>query len=109
MCRPAAWSCMPTLPSADFCQAFPIPFRISSPSVDRQADLPGYCVVTFTLMPATYTSMLSVQVWDFEDIGLLIQNDRLLCGFCSSGQCFACGFLQIPPHGGHPCRPAYGS
>ncbi len=29
-----------------------------------------------------------------------------LCASCSSGQCFACGFLQIPPHDGHPCRPA---
>ena len=23
--------------------------------------------------------------------------------FCSSGRDFASGFLQIPPHGGHPC------
>ena len=29
-----------------------------------------------------------------------------LCASCSSGQRFACGFLQIPPHDGHPCRPA---
>ena len=36
---------------------------------------------------------------------LIIQYNCLLCGFCSSGQCFAFGFLQIPPHGGHPCRP----
>jgi hypothetical protein len=28
---------------------------------------------------------------------------------CSSGQCFACGFLQIPPRNGHPCRPANSS
>jgi hypothetical protein len=27
----------------------------------------------------------------------------LLCSFCSSDQDFAAGFLQIPPHGGHPC------
>jgi hypothetical protein len=27
----------------------------------------------------------------------------------SSGQCFACGFLQIPSHDGHPCRPANSS
>ena len=32
-----------------------------------------------------------------------------ICGFCSSGQRFACGFLQILPHGGHPCRPANSS
>ena len=28
-------------------------------------------------MPAAYTPMLSVQVLDFEDIGLLIQHERL--------------------------------
>ncbi len=36
----------------------------------------------------------------------LIQLARLICDFCSSGQRFACGFLQIPPRDGHPCRPA---
>src|SRR6202795_1893407 len=57
-------------------------------------------------MPAAFTHKLSVQVSDFEDIGLLIQLARLICDFCSSGQRFACGFLQIPPRDGHPCRPA---
>ena len=52
---------------------------------------------------------LSVQVSDFEDICLLIQLARLICDFCSSGQRFACGFLQIPPRDGHPCRPANSS
>src|SRR6185369_13668323 len=57
-------------------------------------------------MPAAYTHKLSVQVSDFKDIGLLIQLARLVCDFCSSSQRFACGFLQIPPRDGHPCRPA---
>src|ERR1700693_1776378 len=57
-------------------------------------------------MPAASTNKLSVQVSDFEDNGLLIQLARLICDFCSSGQRFACGFLQIPPRDGHPCRPA---
>src|SRR6266852_5829899 len=57
-------------------------------------------------MSAAYTHKLSVQVLDFEDISLLIQLARLICDFCSSDQRFACGFLQIPPHDGHPCRPA---
>ena len=60
-------------------------------------------------MPAAYTTAPSVRVSDFEDIGLLIRRGRLVCGFCSSGQRFACGFLQIPPRGGHPCRPATSS
>ena len=64
---------------------------------------------TFTLMPAAFTSAASVQVPGFEDMGLLTRDGRLVYGFCSSGQCFAFGFLQIPPHGGHPCRSASGS
>ena len=60
-------------------------------------------------MPAAYTPMPSVQVPGFEDIGRLTRHDRLVCDFCSSGQRFACGFLQIPPRGGHPCRRANGS
>src|SRR2546423_15581519 len=60
-------------------------------------------------MPAASTHKLSVQVLDFESLGLLIQLARLLCDFCSSGQRFAHSFLQIPPRDGHPCRPANGS
>ena len=33
----------------------------------------------------------------------------LLCGFCSSDQMFAAGFLQIPPHDEHPCPWLYAS
>ena len=44
---------------------------------DRLSDLPGYCALTFTLMPAASTFKLSVQVSDFEDICLLIQLARL--------------------------------
>src|ERR1700730_17184016 len=57
-------------------------------------------------MPAAFTHKLSVQVSDFESIGPLVQLARLICDFCSSSQRFACGFLQIPPRDGHPCRPA---
>jgi hypothetical protein len=57
-------------------------------------------------MSAPSTHKLSVQVLDFEDTGPLIQLARLICDFCSSDQRFACGFLQIPPRDGHPCRSA---
>lgn len=30
-------------------------------------------------------------------------HNGLICGFCSSGQDFAAGFLQIPSRDGHPC------
>ena len=62
--------------------------------------------VTFPLIPAASTFTVSVQALGFEDIGLLTHCGRLLCGFCSSGQCFAFSFLQIPPRDGHPCRSA---
>ena len=61
---------------------------------------------TFTLMPAAYTAVRSVQVPGFEALCLLTPNSCLLCDFCSSSQCFAYSFLQIPPRDGHPCRSA---
>src|SRR5713101_6820135 len=67
---------------------------------------PGIARSPSELCLAASTSKLSVQVSDFEDIGLLIQLARLLYDSCSSSQRFACGFLQIPPRDGHPCRPA---
>ena len=62
--------------------------------------------VTFPLIPAAYTSTASVQVSGIEDLRLLAHCGRLPCDSCSPGQCFAFGFLQIPPRDGHPCRSA---
>lgn len=82
--------------SADFCQPFLAPHGTrSTRPIDRS---PRVRHATFTLMPAEFTSVLSVQVSGFEDIGLLTKYDRLVCDFCSSSQCFACGFLQPTPH-----------
>lgn len=53
-----------------------------------------------------YVYAPSVQVLGLETPAPSPRCRRLVCSSCSSGQCFACGFLQIPPHGGHPCRPA---
>ena len=64
--------------------------------VDRSARVRH---ATFILIPAAFTSVISLQVSGFEDIGLLTQYDRLICDFCSSSQCFACGFLQPIPYG----------
>jgi hypothetical protein len=94
----------PTMASADFCPPIPPPHDSGSQwPVDRP---PRVMRATFTLIPAAFTSAVSVQVPGFEDIGLLTHCDRLLCAFCSSGQCFAFSFLQIPPRDGHPCRSA---
>ena len=82
--------------SADFCQPFLVSHDTRSHGpVDRS---PRVRHATFTLMPAASTSVLSVQVSGFEDNGLLTQYDRLICGFCSSSQCFACSFLQPISH-----------
>ena len=94
----------PTMASADFCPPIPTPHDAGSQwQVDRP---PRVMRATFTLIPAASTSAVSVQVPGFEDIGLLTHCVRLVCDSCSSGQCFAFSFLQIPLHSGHPCRSA---
>ena len=91
--------------SADFCRSIMAP--LDAISTQWQIDRPPRVRrVTFPLMLAAYTTTDSVPVLGFEDSGLLTHCGRLLCDSCSSGQCFACGFLQIPPRDGHPCRPA---
>ena len=95
-----------TMASADFCS--PIPTRYRADSTWQANRPPRVMRATFLLIPAAYTSMLSVQVSGFEDNGLLTQHDRV-CDFCSPGQHFACGFLRIPSRDGHPCRPASSS
>jgi hypothetical protein len=81
--------------------------HLSMPVSHWQSDRPPRVRrVTFTLIPAASTSAVPVQVSGFEDMGLLTHCVRLLCDFCSSGQCFAFDFLRIPPRGGHPCRSA---
>jgi len=83
--------------SADFCRSFPTSRDAGSRFTDTATDLPGYFAPTSTLIPATYTPTLSVQLRDFKEVCLLIQCCRLICSFCSSGQCFAFGFLQPTP------------
>ena len=53
--------------------------RLSTPSVtdDNMADLPGYCALTFRLIPVGSTSQRSVQVLGFASIGPLTPLRRL--------------------------------
>ncbi len=53
--------------------------RLATLSVtqDNMADLPGYCALTFTLMPVGSTSQRSVQESGFTEICLLTQLRRL--------------------------------
>jgi len=90
--------------SADFSFLFPPPLDDSSTWQDNRSS--RVRCATFTLIHTAFTYVLSVQVSGFEAIVLITQHDRLVCDPCSSGQCFACGFLQTPPGGGSPCRPA---
>jgi hypothetical protein len=90
--------------SADSRQPILTPYGASS---TRQTDgSPKVMRATFLLMPVGFTSWRSVQVLGFTDLGLLTPPRRLISASCSSGQHFACGFLQIPPHDGLPCRSA---
>ena len=107
-CSALQWAVTPpTMASADFCT--PIAPPHSSASLRQACRPPRVMRATFTLMPAASTPAAPVQVPGFEDSCLLTHCRRLVCGSCSSGQCFAFGFLQIPPRGGHPCRSASGS
>jgi hypothetical protein len=67
------------------------------------------CALSSTLMSVRSTPASSVQALDFEDSRLLIPRVRLVSASCLSDQCFASGFLQIPPRDGHPCRAANSS
>ena len=90
----AAWPCRPKIPH---------PGEISGLALGPSDRSPRVRRVTFALIPAASTSAASVQASGFEDIGLLTHCGRLICDFCSSSQCFAFSFLQIPPRDGHPC------
>jgi len=78
-------------------------FTASVAAIQQRPRSPRVRRVTFTLIPAAYTAARSVQVSDFEELCLLIPRGCLVCDSCSSGQCFAYSFLQIPSRDGHPC------
>ena len=73
----------------------------------RVADLLGYCALTFH----AYARRIYVQPLR-TGIGLLkifAPSSELHASYAVSfrqASAFACGFLQIPPRNGHPCRPA---
>jgi hypothetical protein len=95
---PLVWPLLtPVTPSPHLAMRLALRQRDRPPRVRR---------VTFTLIPAASTSAASVQASGFEDNGLLTHGGRLVCDSCTSGQCFASSFLQIPLRSGHPCRSA---
>ncbi len=53
-------------------------------------------------LSAAFTSTSS-NFWASSFLADLPIFPCLICGSCLSDQGFACSFLRIPPHGGHPC------
>ena len=97
-----------TMASADFCRPIDAPYDAPS---SRQTDRSPR-VIHATFLPYTrriYSSILLDDYWVLKILAFSPGWNCLVCDFCSSGRKFACGFLQIPPHGGHPCRSASGS
>ena len=77
----------------------------------RPQDLPGYSHV-LSLFTCRIYHVQSVQLLGFVLLRKLTLTHGLICDSCSSGQSFVqqetfqllqSGFLQIPPHDGHPC------
>ena len=69
-------------------------------------------VIHATFLPYTRRIYSSTLPDDYRALKIMAFSpgwNCLVCDFCSSGRKFACGFLQIPPHSGHPCRSASGS
>ena len=91
--------------SADFCRPIDVPYDASS---SRQTDRSPR-VIHATFLPYTRRIYSSILLDDYRVLKILAFSpgwNCLVCDFCSSGRKFACGFLQIPPRDGHPCRPA---
>jgi len=97
-----------TMTSADFCRPIVTPRDVTSPKAGRQISQGKT-----RDFPPTYPP--HIRRIGPDDIGLRVYSPsrpprrRLVCGSCSSGQEFACRFLQIPSRDGHPCGPARSS
>ena len=108
-CSALHWAVTPaTMTSADFCQSIPTPCDAGS---TRQIDRPPR-VMRVTFLPYTRRIYSPTLPDDYRALKIVAFSpgwDCLVCDFCSSGRDFACGFLQIPPRDGHPCRSASGS
>jgi len=108
-CSVLHWAVTPaSTTSADFCQSIPTPCDAGS---TRQIDRPPR-VMRVTFLPYTRRIYSPTLPDDYRALKMLAFSpgwDCLVCDSCSSGRDFACGFLQIPPRDGHPCRSASGS
>ena len=92
----------PTMASANFCYPIPTPYDAGSQWQDNRS--PKVMRVTFPLTPAASTSAVFVQVLGFGDNGLLTHCGRLVCDFCSSGQCAGLDCYALITYGSKACR-----
>jgi len=88
-----------TMASADFCQPLPPPLDGGSPyRAGRQTSQGKTC----HFPPIYPPHLLPHPPDDYRALSLLALSPGcgcLICGSCSSGREFACGFLQTPPRG----------
>jgi len=105
----------PTMPSADFWQAVKDPRESLSPDSGTPARPPGVGSTAFSAQPP------DLQPLPLMDMGFVVIGPLARFGMprirflfvrpalCTLRVSSTCGFLQIPSHDGHPCRPANGS
>jgi len=97
------------MPSADFCQPLVAPLDAISSALFSASQIGRSPRVM--RIPVTPSHLRPRFPDQFRALTILVVSPSAFasCASCSSVQRFACGFLQIPPRGGHPCRPASSS
>ena len=89
--------------SADFLQFVVTMFRFEFVYSYAPARPPRVSVIAFTSYICCIYTLKFGQYWTSFWFGNSSVPKCLICSFCSSDRGFAVGFLQIPPHDGHPC------
>ncbi len=96
--------------SADFCLFFPKSLNLGSSTLLANKQIsPGIAHTPSRLCLPHLRPSLPCRYRTLKILANSSAVIRLLCGFCSSSQRFACGFLQISSRDEHPCRPANSS
>ena len=88
--------------SADFSYPFSVN-RFTDSSFEQRMRSPKVRCISFTRSCQIYWNNSREVSWASTSKAVLPCRSSLIFGFCSSPPCFVIGFLQIPPHEGHPC------
>ena len=99
--KPVPWVLWPLLTSRD---------KLYSVMVHRihhlhhaSARPPRIRALSFHLIPTSFTPTVPNSYGTLICLAILSTVICLIWSFCSLGQMFVLGFLQIPPRDGHPC------